>query len=330
MPPRRSEFALIAALRERLPADNDRVVVGSGDDGAVIRAGGKFSVVSIDTSVDGVHARLDLGEPLQAAEDFGWRALTTALSDLAACGAPAGEAYVAITAPHDFPDDRLLAIGDGLAAAAHAYDTSVIGGDVSAGPVVVLSVTVVGWLDGDALTRAGAQPGDLVGLTGPIGAAGAGLALVLGQVDADVLPSSADADSLRNAHLRPVPHLTAGAALRRAGATAAIDLSDGLLADARHLANASGVALQLDADAIPVARGVAEVAAAFGAGSSLRFAQAAGEDFVLLVTVPMRHREAAEAAGVIAWIGEVTSGPPGAVIGLPGDPAAAGGHDHRA
>lgn len=324
MSPRRSEFALIAALRERLPAHGPRVEVGSGDDAAIVRAGGKRVVISVDTTVDGVHARLDIGDPLEVARDFGWRALTTALSDLAACGAPAGEAYVAITAPPDFPDERLLAIGDGIADAAHTYDADVIGGDISGGPGVIVSVTVVGWLDGDPLRRDGAQPGDLVGITGPIGASGGGLALVLGQVAESDVP---DAKALRTAYLRPTPRLTAGGALRRAGASAAIDCSDGLLADARHLAVASGVALELKADAVPIATGVAEVADAFGA-TPLRFAQSAGEDFELLVTVPMRHREAAEAAGVFAWIGEVAPGPAGEILGLPDMPGR-GGHDHR-
>ncbi|MDO9356600.1 MAG: thiamine-phosphate kinase, partial [Solirubrobacteraceae bacterium] len=317
---RRSEFALIAAFRERLPGPHAGVVVGSGDDAAVVRAGGALSVVSVDTTVDGVHARLDLGDPIQTARDFGWRGLTTALSDLAACGvgagrgdgdsrssaapgnprdtgdasdgrlgstedgptesgptpesgpspaspsfvwelpadtpAPAGiEVYVAVTLPNGLGDDRILAIADGMADAARAYGASVIGGDVTAGPVAVMSTTVVGWLDDRPLTRAGAKPGDLVGLTGAIGAAGAGLALTIGEVALTAVSDPALAASLRTAYQRPVPHFAAGAALRELGATAAIDLSDGLAADARHVADASGVVLALGADAIPIAEG---------------------------------------------------------------------------
>ncbi|MDQ8045360.1 MAG: thiamine-phosphate kinase [Patulibacter sp.] len=328
---RRGEFALIDAFRDRLPAPHAGVVVGSGDDAAVVRAGGALSVVSVDTTVDGVHARLELGDPRSTAEAFGWRALTTAVSDLAACGVGPGpvEAYVAVTLPPSLGDERVLAISDGMAAAARAYGVSVIGGDVTSGPAVVISTTVVGWLaEGEApLTRAGAKPGDLVGLTGPVGAGGAGLALFLGDVDPAALPS-ADAAALTDRYLRPVPHLQAGAALRVAGATAAIDLSDGLLADACHVARASGVALRVEADRVPLARGVDAAALQLGL-EPLLFAQSAGEDFVLLVTVPQAARAAAEAAGVVAWIGTVAGGPAGEVSGLPDDPTGRTGHDHR-
>ena len=234
---RRSEFALIAAFRDRLPPPHSGVVVGSGDDAAVVRAGAATSVISVDTTVDGVHARLDLGDPEQAARDFGWRSLTTALSDLAASGvgvpgierlppqqgsagagwdqsegdddeagdapsfvwaipadtpqAPGIEAYVAVTLPIGLDDERILAIADGMAEAARTFGVSVIGGDVTSGPVAVISATVVGWLDDPALTRAHARPTDLIGLTGAIGAAGAGLALTTGEVDDGSVASNA-------------------------------------------------------------------------------------------------------------------------------------------
>lgn len=351
----RSEFDLIAAIRERLPAAGSRVVIGSGDDAAVVRAGGSHSVISVDTTVDGVHARLDLGEPLEAARAFGWRALTTALSDLAAMGvgAAAGagdsgiEAYVALTLPKDASDELAIALADGLGEAATRFGVSVIGGDVTAGPVVVMSVTVVGWagdapaIDGPSpqlLTRSGAQLGDLVGLTGPIGAAGAGLALLLGDVDPATLPAQ-DVDHLVDAHLRPVPQLAKGSALLAAGATAAIDLSDGLIQDAAHVARASGVSLRLASDQLPVAPGVEAVALQLGVHPPV-FAARSGEDFVLLVTVPPARRDAAEAAGVVSWVGEVT-GSHGVdsdltegefavtVDGSDGAELGPAGHDHR-
>lgn len=364
--PRRSEFALIAAFRERLPPPHRGVLIGSGDDAAVVRAAGSTSVVSVDTTVDGVHARLDLGEPGQAARDFGWRALTTALSDLAACGvglpsierqppdqdlgdeestpsfvwaippdtpqAPGVEAYVAVTLPRELDDDSILAIADGMAEAARTFGVSVVGGDVTSGPVAVISTTVVGWLDDPPLTRSHARPTNLVGLTGPIGAAGAGLALVRGDARASAKLDDAATTALRTAYLRPVPQMSIGAALRQVGATAAIDLSDGLLADALHVAEASGMILRLNPSAIPLAAGVADVARALGQ-DPLLFAQSAGEDFVLLVTVPVARRIAAEEAGVVAWIGEVIAPLPDelpAVAGLPTDPTGRAGHDHRA
>ncbi len=231
----RGEFELIDAFRARLPLPGWRVEVGSGDDAAVVRAGGARSVVSVDTTVDGTHARLDLGDPLEAARAFGWRSVTTALSDLAACGAAPGEAYVALTVPRATPDAVLLALGDGLGEAARAFGVDVVGGDVTSGRHVVASVTVVGWLQESEqpLVRSGAEPGDLVGVTGALGLAGAGLALELSQArDGCVEPEASAA--LREAHRRPLPRTDVGARLREAGASAAIDLSDGLLADAAH------------------------------------------------------------------------------------------------
>ncbi|MBJ7472697.1 MAG: thiamine-phosphate kinase, partial [Solirubrobacteraceae bacterium] len=326
----RSEFDLIAAFRERLPAAGGRVVVGSGDDAAVVRAGGSHSVMSVDTTVDGFHARLDLGDPRDSARAFGWRALTTALSDLAAMGvgtpgasrsteqprdgspACAIEAYAALTLPRSFPDDLALALAEGLGDAAARYGVSVVGGDVTAGPAVALSITVVGWADSGAsgepavLRRSGARTGDLIGLTGPLGAAGAGLALLLGEVDPASLPGQ-DPEHLLRAYLRPEPHLAQGAALLAAGATAAIDVSDGVVQDARHVSTASAVELRLDLTAIPVAAGVEPVALQAGHDPAW-FAATAGEDFVLLATVPPAQREAAEAAGITAWVGTVHGG----------------------
>lgn len=355
------EFDLIAALRATLPVDGERVVLGSGDDAAVIRAGGDRSVVSIDTTVDGVHARLDLGDPAQAARAFGWRALTTALSDLAAMGVSGGEAYVALGAPPDRAAVLVPLIGEGLGAAAREAGVVIAGGDLTGSPVTFAAVTVVGWLEAgqQPLVRSGARPGDLLGLTGPIGGAGGGLRLVLrggaaeGDADrGDRAGGDADRDegqlggdgggdgdgspaaSLRARHLRPVARLAAGVALREAGASAAIDLSDGLLADAGHVAHASGVELAFDAAAVPLADGLGEL---LGAGidaagqrrsdqvNVLAFAQSAGEDFELLVAVPPARRGAAEAAGVTAWVGEVRAGAP-AVTGLPA--SGRGGHDH--
>jgi thiamine-monophosphate kinase len=330
----RGEFELIDAFRARLPLAGPRVEVGSGDDAAVVRAGGTRSVVSVDTTVDGTHARLDLGDPLEAAAAFGWRALTTALSDLAACGAPPGEAYIALTAPRDTPDDVLLALADGLAAAARAYRVDIVGGDVTTGPAVIVSATVIGWLadDESPLTRAAAQPGDLLGVTGPIGGAGAGLALELGHANAAAVDGSTAA-ALRAAHRRPIPRAEAGPALRAAGAHAAIDLSDGLLADAAHVARASRLVLELDPAAVPLAPGVAEVAADLGATDPLAFAEAAGEDYELLVAVAREQRAEAEAAGITAWIGTVRAPAAGEAPGVTGLPAPHGGrtgHDHRA
>jgi len=274
------EFELLRKVRERLGADGDRVVVGSGDDAAVTVPGGA-TATSVDAVVDGVHFRREHYESL---DGIGCKALAAALSDLAAMGAEAGEAYVVVGAPADLGEAALLELVDGVVALAGETGTTLAGGDLTSSPVLFVSITVVGHAGspGELVGRAGARPGDILVVSGELGAAAAGLLLAEGRADQ---LSSAERAGLLARQLRPSPRLRAGRALAAAGARAMIDISDGLGGDAVHLSEASGVGLRIDAEALPLAVGVVEVATAAGR-DPLELAVSGGEDYELLAALP--------------------------------------------
>ncbi|MGI9021214.1 MAG: thiamine-phosphate kinase [Solirubrobacterales bacterium] len=290
-----TELELIAKLRARLAVDESarsplaaRIATGSGDDAAVTVPPGA-TATSVDLLVEDVHFRRSSASP----RDIGHKALASALSDLAAMGAVPGEAYVQLGLPEDVDEEECLAVADGMSAVAREHGVVVLGGDLSRAPVLLLAVTVVGHAgaDADLVRREGATEGDAILVTGELGGAAAGLLLLEHPELRDAVPAGV-ADALVERQLRPVPRLAAGAALAAAGAHAMIDLSDGILTDARHLAVASGVGIELDPELLPLAAGVARVAEAAGV-ETLALA-AGGEDYELLTAMP---DEAAYAAG---------------------------------
>lgn len=252
------ELAFVERLRTLLPPAPDGQT-WIGDDAAVLGDGDLFAT---DVLVEGVHFDLGWCSP----EDVGWKALAVNLSDLAAMGGGPRAAVVSLVV-----DDRRPGLADqvmsGLAAAASELGCPIVGGDTSNGPALVVSVAVTGraHVNGPVL-RSGAVPGDTVVVTGELGSAAAGL-LAAGRGDTDA-PGTA---RLR----RPVPRLEEGAAAAHTGATAMIDLSDGLAIDLRRLCEASGCAALIDEGAIPRAEGVDLDLALFG-----------GDDYELLFTVP--------------------------------------------
>jgi thiamine-monophosphate kinase len=311
------EFELLARFWERLPDPGARVLLGAGDDAAVTLPGGA-TATSVDALVEGVHFRRDQA-PLGL---IGRKALATALSDLAAMGAAAGEAYVVLGVPPDLGDEDCLELVDGMVSLATETGTTIAGGDVTRAPVLTLSVTVVGHASSpeQLVGRGGSRPGDLLVLTGEIGGAAAGLLLLERPELASAVPEET-AEHLRRRQLDPTPRLKAGRALAAAGATAMIDLSDGLGGDARHLAERSGVGIRIEAGSIPLAKGIAEVATAAGQ-DPLPLAGSGGEDYELLAALPPeRLSDASSAMGEAAEasltpVGEVVEGE-GVEIRLP-------------
>jgi thiamine-monophosphate kinase len=328
------ELELIAAIETALADRSGRLVRWTGDDAAVIRAR-PFAVTSIDTLVDGVHFR----RATHGLRDIGWKALATALSDLAAMGADAGEAYVSVVLPSDL--DEPLELIHGMEELASETGTTIAGGDVVAGPVLVLTAAVTGWADSEEelVGRDGAQPGDLVGVTGELGGSEAGRrALEEGgaeeaprglrpaggeEAPRELRPAAADAPDAAATqaailrHLRPRPRLREGRALAVAGATAMIDLSDGLATDARHVAERSGVEIRIRLGDVPRAPGVTAEQAAIG-----------GDDYELLVTVPPARRDAAARTAPLTWIGEVSAGRELVLLGPDGPVSGLSGYEH--
>ncbi len=279
MPPRSAqtladlgEFGVVNALTSRF-AQGAGVVVGPGDDAAVVRLDGTEVVASVDVLVQGHHFRLDWS----AAADIGHKAAAANLSDINAMGGRATALLVGLGAPSDLEVTWVLELADGLAAEAAKVGASVVGGDLTRAEGVTIAVTVLGLCEHGVVRRDGARPGDIVAHAGRQGWAAAGFA-VLGR-------GFRSPRVVVDAHRQPQPPYDAGPEAARLGATAMIDVSDGLLQDLGHVATASGVAIDVTSRSFEIPEPLQAVGAALGIDPG-RFLLTGGDDYGLLATFP--------------------------------------------
>lgn len=288
------EFAKIEWLKTRfeLDAEPRGVLVGIGDDAAVFDFGNKPTVITVDTQVEDVHFRLDL----ISARDLGRRAMVAAASDVWAMAAAPSASTLALTLPADFAEQQFRELIDGLAGAARLTGARVIGGNLSRAQALSVTTSVFGMPLARPITRDGARPGDAVYVTGTLGAAALGLAVLeAGRTDVEHAAQLAD-------RWRRPPANGHVAKTLASIATAAIDVSDGCIQDLRHVCDASQVGATIHADALPTAPGHADVSKALGR-DPLEIALRGGEDYEILFTAPA----SSDAEAIATRIGEITA-----------------------
>jgi len=266
------ELGVIDALTPVF-AQGEHVLVGPGDDAAVLRVRTGHVVVSTDVMVEGRHFRREW----VGAEDVGHRAAAQNLSDINAMGGRATSLTIGLAAPPDLPVQWVLDLARGVADEAALVGASVVGGDLTSADQVVISVTAIGACTIAPVLRSGAEPGDVLALHGRQGWAAGGLA-VLGR-------GFRSPRVLVEAYRRPEPPYDAGLVAAEAGATAMVDISDGLLSEAGHIARASGIAVDVRRDAFEVPEPLQAVGAALGA-DAITFILTGGDDHALLAAFP--------------------------------------------
>jgi thiamine-monophosphate kinase len=266
------EFGLVERLVGMFPG-GEQVLLGPGDDAALVRVPDGRAVVSTDLLVEGRHFRREWS----TARDVGHKAAAQNLSDVNAMGGRGTAVTVGLAAPAELSLSWALDLAEGLAEECAAAGACVVGGDLTAADAVMVAVTVLGTLQGPPVPRSGARPGDVVALAGRQGWAAAGLAVLR--------RGSGSPRAVVDAHRRPQPPYDAGPAAAAAGATAMVDLSDGLVADLAHVARASRVQVDLDPEALAPDEPLQAVGAALGL-DPLGFVLTGGEDHGLAAAFP--------------------------------------------
>lgn len=298
------ERGLIERVRRRLDPPDATVLAGIGDDAAaVVWPPGQILLLTTDTLVEDVHFR----RATATLREIGAKALAVNVSDIAAMGGEPRFALLALTLPASCTVAEVDDLYAGFLDVADLHGVQLIGGDTCAAPDrMVLTVTLVGQVQGGPVRRSGARPGDAILVTGTLGAAAAGLATL----ERGPLPVSADvAADVQRAHRLPVPRVAEGRLVQASGgATAMIDVSDGLATDLGHIAAESRVGARVRLASLPVAETTRAVARALGEPPA-RFAASGGEDYELLFTA------APDRAGAIATRVTAETGTPVSMIG---------------
>jgi thiamine-monophosphate kinase len=303
------EFGLIDLLAVMISDSNinqvspGQLLIGVGDDAAAWRSQSSIELATVDAMVQDVHFSLDT----TSWQELGWKSLAINLSDIAAMGGVPRYALVALGLPEDTRVEDVSRLYEGMIDLARQTRTAIVGGNISRSPVVSVTTTVLGSsLDSRILRRSTARPGDTIAVTGYPGSAAAGLEMLRNGIK---LPHDAE-QYLRTAFLRPTPRLAEGQALVKAGVKTAIDVSDGLLSDLRHICEASQVSARIDSDKLPIHPAVAEHFGEKARGLAL----SGGEDYELLFTAEASTiKRLKSEIGQVTAIGKITAGKPGKI-----------------
>jgi thiamine-monophosphate kinase len=330
-----SEDELVAAIRAVVSSDSPGVIVGVGDDAAVVEPRAGSTVLTTDLLIEGVHFERGLISP----RDLGAKAISVNVSDIAAMGASPRYALASLALPSEIDAAWVIELYGGIRRACDEYALSLVGGDLSRADRVLISVMVLGEVaHGRAVTREGARVGDAVVVTGALGAAAAGLAL--SAASAPVLSAALSAGwarELLDALARPVARVGEGTTLAQCGVTAMMDLSDGLAKDLSRLCLASGVGARVRLADLPITDAVREAAAVLEL-DPLTLATSGGEDYELLATIapaevePARERLRERFGVTLTQIGDILEG--GGLVAVDADgiesPLEPRGWDHFA
>jgi len=293
------EFGLIDLLAKMASGRDERLIIGIGDDAAAWQGDASIQLATVDSFIQDVH----YPSGMASWQETGGKALAVNLSDIAAMGGLPRYALVSLALPPETELDDVTALYTGMLELAQKYGVTIVGGDISSAPLVVISITVLGSSpQKKILTRSSAKPGELIAVTGYLGAAAAGLEMLTKKLKCDPKATA----RFKQAFFKPTPRITEGQLLLEQGVKTAIDISDGLLADLGQIGKASDVGAKIEADRVPVEP---LVKAAFGK-QALELALAGGEDYELLFTAGAEIIDKVKKATPcpVTVIGKITAG----------------------